>query len=144
MEGIITENAITRRVDLLQKFWASFRQVPTARCCCWVVPQDALSMIDTFYQVYTHKSSNAPEYFLRFETPFESAKSYGKMLSAELAAFVEADRSEAEEDGITIDWQSKHVEDKNNVAVGFLRNFFHFADNLEISDKSIRSSITPK
>ncbi len=41
--------------------WNAFRQKPTARCCCWVVPQDELNMIDTFYHVNAHESSETPE-----------------------------------------------------------------------------------
>jgi tetratricopeptide (TPR) repeat protein len=135
MEEIRTENAITRRLDGLQKLWNTFRQTPTARCCCWVVPQDALNMIDTFYQVNAHESSNTPDIFLRFESPFINAKSYGKALSEELEAFAQ-DESLTQDDSL-LNWQSKHIEDKNNVAVGFLRNFFHFSDSLAISGRVV-------
>ena len=137
MQDIRTDNAITRRIDQLQIMWEQFRAIPTARYCCWLVPQDALTMIDTFYQVNADESSSTPDIFLRFETPFINAKSYGKALSEELSALVEDDRVALAEDDIFIEWQTTHTEDANNVAVGFLRNFFHFAESLDIDDRVV-------
>jgi hypothetical protein len=76
MYTIRTENAITKRIDQLQLLWEQFRDNLTARCCCWLVPQDSLSMIDTFYQVNAHESSSTSDIFLRLDSSITNAKPY--------------------------------------------------------------------
>jgi len=140
---IKTTNAITRRVDLLQDLWNEFVGLPKARCCCWSVLQDELSMIDTFFQVNAHESSDTPDIFIRLECPFQNINTYGKLLSEELAALVDADRDDLAADDIFIDWQTKYRADNQNQAVGFLREFFHFADSLDLEEGRIVAFLSP-
>ena len=140
---IKTNNAITRRVDLLENLWSAFVQSTEARCCCWSVLQDEFSMIDTFFQVNAHESSDSPDIFIRLESPFQHINTYGKLLSEELANLVDADRDGLAADDIFIDWQSKYRADDKNHAVGFLREFFHFADSLELEEGRIVAYLSP-
>ena len=140
---IKTNNAITRRVDLLENLWSAFVQSTEARCCCWSVLQDEFSMIDTFFQVNAHESSDSPDIFIRLESPFQHINTYGKLLSEELANLVDADRDDLAADDIFIDWQSKYRADDKNHAVGFLREFFHFADSLELEEGRIVAYLSP-
>ena len=125
-------NAITRRIQELETHWSTFRAIPNARFCRWHIKQDEGSMIDTFYQVNAHESSETPDIFIRFETPFTDANTYSKTLSEELAQLIEEDKIDLAEDGITINWQPQHVVDGQNTALGFLKNFARFADALEL------------
>lgn len=127
-------NAVTRCLDDLQTTWEAYRENEHSRICRWLVPQDAFALIDAFYQVNADESSESPEIFLRFESPFLNASSYGKSLSEELAAFVEGDRQALLDDGIGIPWSSDHRDDPQNTALGFLRNLFHFALSLDLED----------
>ena len=137
MNGIKTENAITRRLENLQTMWEQFRALPTARCCCWTIRQDEWTMMDAFYQVNADESSDEPDIFLRFETPFVSAKTYGKALVEELATIVESNKINLEEDNIIINWYPAYDEDPKNEAVVFLRNLFRFAESLDIEDRVV-------
>ncbi len=128
-------NAITRRVEHIQTLWDKFRNVPDARLCRWHVKQDELSMIDTFYQCNSHETSKTPDIFIRFETPFSNLQTYSKTLSEELTYIIEDDRIALLEEGIDIDWQSEHTDDDKNTALGFLRNFFRFADSLDLDEE---------
>ena len=128
-------NAITRRVEHIQNIWDKFRNVPDARLCRWHVKQDELNMIDTFYQCNSHETSETPDIFIRFETPFLNSESYSKALSEELTHIIEDDRIALSEEGIDIDWQSEHTDDAKNTALGFLRNFFRFADSLDLDEE---------
>lgn len=141
--SIKTTNAITRRLDNLQRYWDKFINTPSARCCCWQVQQDELTMIDAFYQVNADESSDTPDIFLRLESPFVNSKSYGKVLTEELAALVDADREFLAEDDIFIDWQSQYKAHAKNNAVGFLREFFHFADSLELDEGKVVVFLAP-
>lgn len=141
--SIKTTNAITRRIDLLQGFWDKFKDTPTAQICCWSVLQEELTMIDTFYQVNADESSDTPDIFLRLETPFQRIKSYGKVLTDELAALVDADRTDLATEDIFIDWQPNYRADTKNHAVGFLREFFQFASSLELEEGKVIIFLSP-
>lgn len=138
-----TVNAITRRLDQLQILWSEFTRSSTATCCCWYVKQEELSMIDTFYQVNADESSDTPDIFLRLESPFSTPKQYTKALSKELLALVDADRASLAEADITIDWQPKHKVDPTNSAVGFLHDFFHLADNMDLEEGKVVVFLSP-
>jgi tetratricopeptide (TPR) repeat protein len=140
---IKTTNAITLRLDQLQLLWDEFTGSPTLRCCCWHVQQDELTMIDAFCQVNGDESSDTPDIFLRLESPFSNIKNYGKTLTTELAALVDADREYLAEDDIFLDWQPKYEADPKNSAVGFLREFFHFAHSLELEEGKVVVFLSP-
>jgi len=142
-EPLKTVNAITRRLENLQLLWSDFTQSTTASCCCWYVEQEELTMIDTFYQVNADESSDTPDIFLRLESPFIEPKQYTKTLSKELATLVDADRAGLAEDNIFIDWQPKHKVDPNNSAVGFLHDFFHLADSLDLEEGKVVIFLLP-
>ncbi len=130
-------NAVTRRLDHLQSHWDEFREQPDARICRWVVKQDAYDLVDAFYQVNADESSDSPDIFLRFESIFTDAQSFGQALSAELSDMVEADREDLANEGIDIPWSSDHKINATNTAVGFLRNFFHFTSSLDFDDDTL-------
>ena len=131
------ENAVTRRLDQLQEFWDSFKANPDARICRWVVGGEEQSLIDAFFQVNADESSDTPDVFLRFDAPFGDVATYGRMLSAELHGQVEGSRAALADEGIEIGWQSVHQEEADNLAVGFLRNFFHFALSLDVEEDAV-------
>jgi hypothetical protein len=135
-EHIQTENAITRRLDSLQKKWESFLSLP-ASTCYWFCQQDELTMIDAFFQINADESSETNEILFKLESPFVQAEDYGKALSDELTALVDADREELAEEDIFIQWRSNYKKDSKNLALGFLRDFFQFALSLELEESKI-------
>ena len=141
--SIKTTNAITRRIDLLQNFWDKFVNTSVAQICCWSVLQEELTMIDTFYQVNADESSDTPDIFLRLASPFDTIKNYGKVLTDELATLVDADREDLATEDIFIDWQPNYKADAKNHAVGFLREFFHFADSLALEEGKVVIFLSP-
>ncbi len=143
MTEIKTSNAITRRIDLMQTYWEKFIYTKNAFFCCWLVKQDEVSMVDAFYQVNADESSDTPDIFLRFEAPFEGINSYSKSISEELAEIVEADRDLLAEDDIFLDWAPNYKADPKNSAVGFLREFFHFAHSLELEEGKVIAYLSP-
>ncbi len=144
IKPIKTKNAITRRIDLLQNLWDAFiRSTESGCCCCWSVLQEERSMIDTFFQVNAHESSDTPDIFLKLESPFTNINTYGELLSQELATLIDADREDLAADGIFIDWQIKYRADSKNHAVGFLREFFHFAHSIELEEGKVIAFLAP-
>ena len=132
MQATRTENAITRRLDRIQDMWNEFREIPTARCCFWTLAQDERSMIEAFYQVNTSENSKTPDFFIRLESPFQSHLNYGQILSQELQDTIDEERADLIAQGTPISWQSQHVDDPKNPAIGFLRNFFQLANSMDI------------
>lgn len=130
-------NAVTRCLENLQSLWDEYCENDQSRICRWLVKQDAYSLIDAFYQVNADESSDSPELFFRFESPFLQASTYGKGLSDELSSFVEEDRDALAEEGIDIPWTSDHRDVPDNSALGFLRNFFHFVLSLELDEEDL-------
>lgn len=114
-----------------------------AATCCWLVDQDERTMIDAFFQVNADESSDTPDIFLRFETPFADSRGYGRALAEELSQMVDADREDLAEDDIYLDWRSGYDESADNLALGFLRDFFHFADSLELDDSKVIAFLSP-
>lgn len=100
-------------------------------------------MIDAFFQANADESSDTPDIFLRLEAPFANSKSYGKALVEELAALVDADREDLAEDDIFIDWRPDYQAHPENKAVGFLREFFHFAGSLELDEGKVVAFLSP-
>lgn len=125
-------NAATRCLDELQTLWTSYRENEKSRACRFLVPGDAVSLIHAFIRSNSAASSDTPDIFLRFATPFSTGSSYGKNLSQELSAMVEADREALAKDGIEVPWSSEHRDDPRNAALGFVRNLFHFALSLDL------------
>lgn len=125
-------NAVTRCLDDLQLLWMSYRENEQSRACRWFVSLDAVSLIHAFIQSNAAESAGTPDIFLRFASPFANASQYGKALSQELSALVDADREALAKDGIEVPWSSDHREDPDNAALGFLRNLFHFALSLDL------------
>lgn len=136
-------NAITRRLDLLQGLWDDFVLSSKAGCCCWLVEQDELTMIDAFFQVNADESSDTSEIFLRLASPFHHAEQYSQALVNELAALVDADREELAADDIFIDWQANYKKDTNNSALGFLKEFFQFSVDLELEESRVIAFLSP-
>ena len=100
-------------------------------------------MIDAFFQVNADESSDTPDIFLRLESPFTNDKHYGEALTAELAALVDADREDLAEDDIFIDWRPGYQAHPENNAVGFLREFFHFAHSLDLDEGKVVAFLSP-
>jgi tetratricopeptide (TPR) repeat protein len=103
-----------------------------------------VSLIHTFIQSNAAESSDNPDIFLRFSTPFARASQYGSALSKELSDLVEADREALAKDGIEVPWSSDHLDDPRNAALGFVRNLFHFTLSLDLDpDDRLIACITP-
>jgi tetratricopeptide (TPR) repeat protein len=122
----------------------SYRENELSRACRWLVSGDAVSLIHAFIQSNAAASSETPDIFLRFVTPFSTGSSYGENLSQELSSMVEADREALAKDGIEVPWSSEHRNDPRNAALGFIRNLFHFALSLDLEpDDRLVACLTP-
>ena len=137
------ENAITRRLKKLQLLWDDFVKSSSAGIFCWQVRQDELTMIDAFYQVNADESSDTPDLFLRLESNFSNSNNYSNLLTAELFALVEAERDFLAEDDVYINWVPNYEAHPDNCAVLFLREFFRFAESLELDEGKIVVFLNP-
>jgi tetratricopeptide (TPR) repeat protein len=138
-----TENAVTRRAEIMQRMWRNYLKHPTAQTAYWVMEPDAMQMITVFHELNSRDSEKTPDLFIRFKVPFENITHYGSMLSEFLSDVMEIEKHYFEQEGIPFTWQSEHIEDPSNHALGFLRNFFNFAVSMELGEGVVIAYIAP-
>lgn len=129
-----SSNAVTRALELIQSHWDHYVLNSQAPICRWVVKQNALSLVETFFHLCAEGENDNDDVFFRFESPFTDYCTYGKTLSNELASQVAAEKENIEVNGNIINWISDHREDNNNAGVGYLRNLFHFVISLGLKE----------
>ncbi len=138
-----TDNAITRRTDQMQQMWRTFLKNPTAKCCYWVIEPDAQRMIDVFHAVNLSDTPKTPDVFIRLESAFQDIGTYGAMLSDNLSKLMDLERPYFDEMKQPLQWQSQHAEDATNRALGFTRNFFKLATQLELGTGVVVAFLDP-
>lgn len=139
------ENAVTCRIDELQDLWEAFKTHENARICRWAVGSEESALVDAFFQVNVADDENTPDIFLRFDAPFKDISTYGQGLSTELSEYVRNEREALLESGVDILWEPSHQEAPDNPALGFLRDFFHFALSLGLDeDELVVAFLAPK
>ncbi len=77
-------NPITDRIKVITQQWLSFSENEQARICRWCVASDEVSMIEAFVKVENANEAQTEDYFIKFESPFENAADYTKVLSQRL------------------------------------------------------------
>ena len=119
-------NAVTRCMDYLQSQWGGYRKTRHSRVCRCLVKQNVLPLIDTFCQVQANQPGKTSDRFLRFDVPFFDPLQYGKALSGELSS-----------PGNGFPPAGKNDPTSENQALGFLRDLFHYALNLDLSEDQL-------
>lgn len=99
------KNPIERRLEDLESQWNEFAEDSDARVFVWTVEPNERRMIDVFLSVQEEEGSSVPDLFLRFDTPFEHAASYGGALVGSLQEQYEASREVMEEGGVDTSWK---------------------------------------
>jgi tetratricopeptide (TPR) repeat protein len=97
-------NAIERRLDRLAELWEYFAADPNLRLLRWRGVLDDLRMVDLFIDLQSEEIGTAPDVFLRLQSPFEDAASYGRALADDLLAQHDAAKAELEARGVSADW----------------------------------------
>jgi hypothetical protein len=115
------KNAIEKRLDVLEDLWNGFAQNPGPRLCRWLVTPAESRMVEAFVEFQNEESSDVPDFFIRFNEPFEAPERYGFVLREALAAKYQEVRPRLLEEGVETNWQCPPLLANENDQAAFLR-----------------------
>jgi hypothetical protein len=107
----VAKSPVERRFDLLCQLWMEAVADPAARLLVWRIPGNAGRMLDAFFEA--HKQSPqamTPDYFLRFDAPFETGFGYSRALADALQTGYIGSLEKLREQGLPIKWRDAHID----------------------------------
>jgi hypothetical protein len=122
----LKKNAIEKRLDLLEDLWNGFAQAPGFRLCRWLVTPAESRMIEAFVEFQSEEASDVPDFFIRFNEPFEAPDRYGFILRDALVAKYQEVRPGLLEDGVETHWQCPPPVANESDQAAFLRTLDSF------------------
>ncbi|MGH8084844.1 MAG: hypothetical protein ACREPV_06175 [Lysobacter sp.] len=124
----IAKSPVEQRFDLLCELWMEAVADPAVRLVVWRIPGNAGRMLDAFFEA--HKQSPqamTPDYFLRFDTAFETGFGYSRALADALQTGYIGSRDKLKAQGLPINWRDAHL-DAPASAAGTLQLMRSFGD----------------
>lgn len=122
-------NPVERRLVDLCHHWEAFRQDPSKRLLIWQAPDNAVRMLQCFFEAQKHETEySAGGLFIVFDTPFEHSIQYSRELKTSLADRYDASRAVLlNRQGVSPQWlfDPQHVQDS---ALGVLQSLRSLAD----------------
>ncbi len=119
-------NPVERRLVELGNYWRAFCDDASKRLLIWRVQDNALRMLQCFFEVQKLDSELATgDLFIVFDTAFENSIQYSRDLKLALAGQYEASRDDLTQQGITPDW-SYLPESYPDTATGFVQSLCSF------------------
>ncbi len=120
-------NPVERSLLGLCNHCEKFRTDTSKRLLVWRVQDNAVRMLQCFFEVQKHESElSTNDLFIVFDSPFENSIQYSRGLKEALAGQYEASREDLKQEGILAAWQF----DPPNLpdsATGFLQGLRSFA-----------------
>jgi len=137
------KNAVEKRLDVLEDLWNGFAQNPAPRLCRWLVTPAESRMIEAFVEFQNEESSDVPDFFIRFNEPFESPDRYGFVLRDALASKYEEVRPRLNEEGIETNWQCPTAVPNEGDQVAFLRALSSFRAEIGPTSELLVAALLP-
>ncbi|MGV1110027.1 hypothetical protein [Xanthomonas translucens] len=101
----MSKNPVERRIELLGDAWMQASEDPALRLLVWRVPANAARLLAAFFEAQKHPGDwNAPDYFLRLDTPFDTGFGYSRALKQALHASYLGSQSALREQGVELGW----------------------------------------
>ncbi len=119
-------NPVERRLSLLCGDWLDFRADPTKRLLVWQVPENAMRLVQCFFEVQKQDLEySSRDLFIVFEAPFERSLQYSRDVKQALRGQYDASREELEAQDLPADWpfDPEHVPDSPAGVIAALRSF---------------------
>ncbi|KAB7764640.1 hypothetical protein [Xanthomonas maliensis] len=102
----MSKNPVEQRIALLCDAWMQASEDPALRLLVWRVPANAMRLLAAFFEAQKHPGDwNAPDYFLRLETCFDTSFGYSRAVKLALSASYLGSQSELREQGIELGWR---------------------------------------
>lgn len=92
-------NAITQRLQRVRQQWDAFART-RAEVMSWEVAGEERPVIEAFADVENSENGVFPDFFLKFETPFERADDYAAALVGEFKTYLAGEAEALREEGI--------------------------------------------
>lgn len=119
-------NPVERRLSLLCGEWLAFRADATKRLLVWQVPENAMRLVQCFFEVQKHDLEySSRDLFIVFDAPFERSLQYSRDLKQALRGQYDASREELTTQQLPVDWAfaPAHVPDSPAGVMAGLRSF---------------------
>jgi tetratricopeptide (TPR) repeat protein len=118
---MVAKNPIEQRLDKVGKYWDEFFIAPQARLLRWLVNHDDRQMVELFNQLQTEEVGEAPDLFIRLETPFKDPLNYSIDLTRELQRQYEEVRSELATMDVPNQWIAPNPHPREPAIATFLQ-----------------------
>lgn len=119
-------NPVEQRLVELRDHWEEFRSDPVKRILVWQVLDNAVRMLQCFFEAQKHESEySTDDLFIVFNAPFENSIQYSRILKEELAGQYEASRADLQQEGVAADWKFD-PSDFADSAGGFIQSLRSF------------------
>lgn len=96
------KNPIERRLARIHELWSEHADDPATRLIEWVGPADDLRMVELYFELQNEDGGQVPDLILRFDTPFESVKTFGDALAKALREEYERSSEGLAEDNLSV------------------------------------------
>ncbi len=119
-------NPVERRLSLLCGEWLDFRADPTKRLLIWQVPENAMRLVQCFFEVQKQDLEySSRDLFIVFEPSFERSLQYSRDLKQALRGQYDASREELKAQDLPADWpfDLARVPDSPAGVIAALRSF---------------------
>jgi tetratricopeptide (TPR) repeat protein len=119
-------NPVERRLSLLCGDWLDFRADATKRLLVWQVPENAVRLVQCFFEVQKHDLEySSRDLFVAFDAPFERSPSYSRALKQALRGQYDASRDDLAAEQLPVDWafDPEDVPDSPAGVIAALRSF---------------------
>jgi hypothetical protein len=136
-------NAVERRLVDLCEHWVSFRDNPLKRLLVWQVADNAMRMVQCFFQVQKHETPyTSGDLFIVFDLAFDNSIQYSRELKEALVGQYEASRQDLETEGVAPEWQCTPTQFPDS-AYGFIQCLRSFGSQHHKSIGHLVAVLTP-
>lgn len=128
----------------LGEHWGRFRSDPLKRLLIWTVPEDAVRMLQCFFEVQKHDTEYATgDLFFVLEPSFEYSIQYSRELKAAVAGQYEASMETFRAQKLPVDWKFD-PEQSPDSATAFIRCLCSFGSEYHESIGHLVGVLMPK
>jgi len=136
-------NPVERRLSDLCGDWIAFRDDPAKRLLVWKAPDDAVRLLQCFFEVQKHETPyTSGDLFIIFDVAFDNSIQYSRELKEALIGQYEASRQDLKEEGIEPDWQA-NPEQFPDCAYGLIQSLRSFGSTHHKSIGHLVAVLTP-
>jgi len=122
-------NPVEQRLLDLAGNWNTFRSDPVKRLLIWQAEENARRFYQCFFEIQKYETEyTVGDLFIVFDTPFQNAIQYSRVLKETLSGQYLASREDLKQQGISPDWKFNPEEYPNSTS-GFVQSLLSFGSS---------------